>query len=257
MNDQTKKDLDTLHHFLNSYTLDTILVNEDLSFTVKRLHGVYFGLITFAAELEMLSASDKFVLKSTKENRKYLKEVCSDLGHAFFCNIQGSYKGAGMLLRSSLENFLKVVISSKENTLIEEYGFRLRERAKRAFLKNVLIKDLIDEMYKNHYSRLSELVHTSRIKQMEQTSSLNYFPKFSEAPSQKIGSQFVKLSQYFTLISCLIYKEYFLEMHPANQRTILKAIAPNYRPIVLGDTSAINRHKNGKLKKNHRPSSSQ
>jgi len=140
MNDLSKKDLEALLKFLNEYKLKLILNNEDLNFTINRIHRVYYGLITFTAELDMLSNSIKNSNKLSISTLGQLKEVCSDLGHAFFCNIQGTYKGAGMLLRSSLENFLKVVIRSKENTLIDEYGYRLKERAKKAYLKEAFIK---------------------------------------------------------------------------------------------------------------------
>lgn len=141
-----------------------------------------------------------------------------------------------MLLRSSLENFWKFIIATSDNTAITEYGFRLKNRAKLAYMSNLLVGELLDEMYVNHYSYLSKMVHTSNLRQMEQTSALNYFPKFADDPSKKVESQFVKLSQYFSLISCLIFKGCFHEMHPSNQKIILKGIAPNRRAIVLGDT---------------------
>ena len=236
MNDLSQKDFDTLLNFLNSYELETILKNENLIKTVKRLHRVYFGFITCTAELEMLSNDDENLGSPTLSSIKFLKEVCSDLGHAFFCNMQGTYKGAGMLLRSSLENFWKSVISSRESTGITEFGYRLKERARKTYIKNQLINELINETYNNHYSHLSKMVHTANIQQMEQTSALNYFPKFADDPSKKLESQFVKLTQYYSLISCLIYNECFHEMHPQNQGIIIRGIAPNRRAIVLGDT---------------------
>ncbi len=244
MNDLSEKDLEALLNFLNSYELKPILENEGLIFTVKRIHRVYFGLITFMGEFEMISNSDNHSNKLAINNLKYLREVCSDLGHAFFCNVQGTYKGAGMLLRSSLEGLWKVVISSKEKVIFgrRDHGHKLKERAKKAYLRDIFIKQILDEMYENHYSPLSEIVHTTHTKQMEQTSALNYFPKFAESHSQKVETHFVKLCQYYTLICCLIYREFFLQMHPANQRIVLNGIAPNYRSIVLGDAVSKENH---------------
>lgn len=98
------EDFDRLLEFLNNYNLTASVGDKDFRKILASCHKRYYSYLVFVVELNQQSGF------SIQENQyDYLLESVSDVGQSLFSFMNGCYKGACLLLRSSIENFIKAV----------------------------------------------------------------------------------------------------------------------------------------------------
>lgn len=102
-----KEDFDKLCTFIKDYSLSDVLEIDDAKKLLSSFHKKYFAYLVLIEEIHHKIEQKDEGLKMSKEQYEYLQESCSDVGQAFFLIFHGCYKGAKLLLRSSIENFLK------------------------------------------------------------------------------------------------------------------------------------------------------
>src|SRR5262245_43255737 len=109
MTRESKKDFDDLLGFASTYDLSAVAGQDSFKKNLQRMHRVYIGLLTFLSELEFQVAHSTKAKKPnlTPTQFDYLAECVSDIGNALFCWIHGAYKPARLMLRSSIETFVK------------------------------------------------------------------------------------------------------------------------------------------------------
>ena len=117
MTREISADFQILEEFIQKFNLSTIAGNQELLRQIKPMHKKLYSLMTFVVEV---SYSNKNGNLFTDNGLRYLKESVSDLGQALFCWIQGAYKPSNLILRSSIETFIKSISGEKEPTIYKE-----------------------------------------------------------------------------------------------------------------------------------------
>ena len=117
-----KEDFDKLCTFIKDYSLSDVLEIDDAKKLLSSFHKKYFAYLVLIEEIHHKIEQHDEVLKMPKEQYEYLQESCSDVGQAFFLTFHGCYKGAKLLLRSSIENFLKGSCLDEDESLPSTKG---------------------------------------------------------------------------------------------------------------------------------------
>lgn len=106
MSREIRHDFESLKVFFTEYNLTGFESNIKLVGLISKMHKKYFSILTFTAELKDQSSS-KTEPHISADQISFLTETCSDLGNSLFCLVHGAYKPAKLILRSSIETFLK------------------------------------------------------------------------------------------------------------------------------------------------------
>jgi len=227
MSREGQRDYENLESFISSYSLSTSISNDDFKLNLTKQHKRYYALIVFAAELNHQNfdpidpASENHDILIYNFNN-YIPESISEMGSALFVWLHGCYKICQQTLRSSIENYLKGIgsiefddITGKKNTyevfdLVSSLPF---------FLENPN-RHLFDSL-KSHYSDLCASVHTATFQNMQNISSLGYFPHFKKENADIVASKFISIAEDFLSILCLMFPDTLKNMHYKNQDIIM------------------------------------
>lgn len=233
MSREILNDFLTLRAFLNGYNLSHLLTDESFKAFVSQQHKKYFSYLTFIAEIQNYVDDVNYVNTISSIQFPFLKESCSDSGISFFSTFHGSYKSSKLLLRSSIETFLKgyfldlIPDLDKESSMYELF----RKIKALPFCSVEPIKSIIDLIH-GKYKLLCQDVHTATNLNMVNLSALNYFPSFDKVEATKVSdSSLLLISNYLTLL-CLKYNEQFHAFHYKNKKIIINSIPKEYRQIV-------------------------
>ncbi|WP_353119604.1 hypothetical protein [Myroides odoratus] len=222
--------------FFKQYSISKIAVEKDYISIISRVHKRYFVYLTITSELAYLSKADSKLTPIFISNQlEYLKESCSDVGNAIFCLINGSYKPSNLILRSSIETFLK-------GFNLDEYTDITTEKSVYKIFNNIkALPRFQDEPYKNTindmhqiYGKLCEETHTADVLNMAHITSMNYFPKFDKDKAEEIADNLTKLINNYTTILLLKYSNYYHKMHFKNKQNILSIISGDLKRKLQG-----------------------
>ena len=227
------KDFKELKSFIESYNLQTVIQDEDFLRVLSKQHKKYFGYLTFVAEITRLSDESDFNLSQGQLN--YLSESCSDVGQSIFIMTHGSYKASRMLMRSSIENFVKgfCIDSIPEITKKKSVSDIFDEVGDLPVFQDDPQQELFDRI-RSQYSDLCKDVHTASLDYMEKTTALKYFPSFNVEKAEKASSTTVNLVSSYLYLLCTKYHSLFLKMHHRNRANIISVIPRSKRPDLLG-----------------------
>lgn len=173
-----KEDFDKLCTFIKDYSLSDVLEIDDAKKLLSSFHKKYFAYLVLIEEIHHKIEQHDEVLKIPKEQYEYLHESCSDVGQAFFLTFHGCYKGAKLLLRSSIENFLKGSCLDEDESLPSTksvYEVFDKARATGTFKET---KANLHMQLHNEYALLCQDVHTADVSHMASITALNHFPSF-------------------------------------------------------------------------------
>ena len=112
-----KEDFDKMCTFIRDYGLSDVLEKEDARKLLSSYHKRYFAYLVLVEAIHQKVAQNDKGLGMSQKQYEYLQESCSDVGQAFFLLFHGCYKGAKLLLRSSIENFLKGSCMDEDKSL--------------------------------------------------------------------------------------------------------------------------------------------
>lgn len=222
MSREIAKDYETLECFITQFDLSSIAENGDIFNRLKPMHKKLYSYMTIIAEIEH---KNQVLQTLSDESLSYLKESVSDMGQALFCWVQGAYKPANLILRSSIETFIRA-IAGQENTeiFLEKSMYRVFEIAQgTSFFSNELSQIFLSNIHST-YKDLCKIVHTADLDNMAHISALKAFPLFSVEKSQSFSRDFMKISTMFMSVIYVNFFKFIHTMHHKNQINFLSSI---------------------------------
>lgn len=235
MTRECKSDFDKFINYITTYKIDHNLENLSYKTTAKRMHKAYFSLLHW--HTEFIYQHDFFIVNysNNEDVLNRISEVISDVGSSKFNWINGSYKASRVMLRSSIENFIRALSSiADESLLVEKSVYSLMERAKltKIFTSSVQVKNSFNNLHAS-YRELCKDTHTSQLENMEKISSLIDYPKFYEQKSNSTGELFIGVIKDILVILCLVFNALYYKMHHKNRENILISIPSKCKPLIL------------------------
>lgn len=217
-------DFEKLKEFIETYTLKNLMLDDNYVQLISTCHKKYFAYLTLIAELKNTLKEKEF---------SFILESTSDVATALFHLFSGSYKSCKLILRSSIETFLKgFCLSFIEDIDKESSIYNMFNRIKALpFFNEEFNKRELDIIH-YHYKELCKDVHSADEINMEKISALNLFPKYSKEDGNSIISIFLKLIPCYITLLCKKYNIIFHKIHHRNQEIILYAINKAKRPII-------------------------
>lgn len=230
---EIKSDFITLENFITDYKLSHLLNNAEFRVFISQQHKKYYSYLTFIAELQNFAGKRKYSQNISQKQFGFIKESCSDIGIAYFTTFHGGYKATKLLLRSSIETFLKGFCLSDIKDIDKETSlFNLFRKAKSLkYFSSNPEKKMFDEIHQQ-YKLLCQDVHTATHLNMANVSALNYFPSFEYADAQKVSKTIMTLVPNYISLLSLKYNEQYHRFHYINRQIIIGSIPVNLRPLI-------------------------
>lgn len=172
MSRYVKKEFIGLLEFLEKYESNKCLLEPIVNTSLNRIHKIALGVLAWKIELERYSSI----------NLMYLDEAVSDIVQTIPLFVQGFYKAAFCLLRSSIENFYKFFLSNIGGQDMSGVKFTdgIYEQIKNLELvksNEFLIRNF--GLIKSTYSSLCLYVHSAESFCAFEEALIN-FPKYSD-----------------------------------------------------------------------------
>jgi hypothetical protein len=233
MTRETKADLQKLQEFINGYTLTGLSKQKDFGAILPKLHSSYLALLIFSAELDehcnkINSQFSEIPLPSPKE-KEYLDESISDIGQSLFCWIHGCYKGARVLLRSSIETFSKgLCCASDPQVLTLKRVHDVFEVCSKSIpVSSEPNSSIFDELVQK-YGDLCVYVHTASSETMDSVSSISHFPAFKKSDAKATADSMVYVTSRMLVIMSVRFNGVFHYMHHRNRESVVDCLIPSY-----------------------------
>lgn len=219
-----KEDFEKLKDFVDKYSLSHLLKEDGFVTLISTCHKKYFGYLTIIAELKDI-VSDKEL--------SFLLESNSDIATSLFHLFSGSYKSSKLILRSSIETFLKGFSITYINDIDQESSiYEMFNKIKALqYFQTDFTKTELNTIH-SYYKELCKDVHSAEEVNMEKISALNLFPKYSHDEANNIIKIFVKLIPCYVTLLCHKKNVNFHKIHHINKEIILNSINREKRPII-------------------------
>lgn len=227
MSREIKEDFDALSSFLKDYTISPMLDNSYYLAGMKSIHKSYLPMLTFVAEFSQNATTQHAVVDR-------IKECSSDLGFCLFLVAHGAYKPANVMLRSSIENFIKSITYSHDPTVLTEkkvYLIFSKCESMDIFMQPDF-KNIFNEI-KQIYGELCAYVHTAERINMAHISALCTLPSFNQNTYDYLSIKFKKLVVNYLKILTFIYKSVFFTFNINNRKNILSILPKSYRRFLI------------------------
>lgn len=226
------KDFAELRNFFAKYSIAANLGNGEFVKFLSIYHKKYLAYLTYIAEISTYKT--KKTLSGMLENQfDFFSESCSDCGLALFDSVNGNYKAAKLLLRSSIENFMKAIALEEDNSIDQESSvFKLFERVKAiAFFSKAETKSLFNEIHQE-YKELCKDVHTATTANMIKLSALKTFPSFDQNQADRLLKiVIVLITSYITLLA-LKYNKHYHSIGFLNKEVIENGVRLEYADAI-------------------------
>ena len=220
-----KKDFKELIEYIEKFNLKPLLKENGYSEIISTYHKKYFSFFVFVTELETSLLEKEYL---------FLKEVNSDLITSLFHLTTGNYKSSKLLLRSSIECYLKgfnltwIPDIDKEKSVYEIFD-KIKVLP---YYNNEPFKSEFNKIHKV-YKTLCKDVHTAEKVNMANINSLDFFPKYSKNKAQEITALILKLIPTYCFLLANKYNSKFHKMHHSHKEIILFSVEKKLRPIVM------------------------
>lgn len=231
MSREVKADFDKLKDFIKSYSLVSILQGESEVY-LSQFHKKYYAYLTLIAEIQN-NPNHKYLPNLSEEQISFISESCSDIGSSYFNLFHGAYKSSKLILRSSIETFIKGFTKNEYQDVTKESSlYEVFKVVKTLpFFQNEDTAKLINNIH-SIYKILCADVHTAQNLNMESISALNHFPKFAKDDFKKITQLATKLICDYTTLLCLKYNKFYHQIHYKNLEIIKNGIEKKNRPLI-------------------------
>jgi hypothetical protein len=234
MSRETREDLDALRSFVRNYSLAAVAASPDYDRLLSQQHRRYLALLVILAEFDeqRLSSTSPTPdpLYPSGSQLTYIQESASDVGQAIFCWMHGGYKACRIILRSSVETFIKgMACNDAPSVLTETRLYKVFETANATpFFFTGHGAGLFSDL-NARYGQLSTDVHTARSVNMNNISALKYFPTFDVGSAKSASENVVYTITRFVVALCLRFNAAFHAMHHRNKETVLNNVPAIYK----------------------------
>ncbi|MEZ4853659.1 hypothetical protein [Flavobacterium sp.] len=220
-----KKDFDEILKYIENFNLKSLLKEDGFTIFISIYHKKYYSYFALITELENSIPKNEYL---------YLKESNSDLITCLFHLTTGNYKSSKLILRSSIECFLKgFSLSFLPNIDKEKSVYELFDKIKTIdFFKNEPNKSEFRNLH-NIYKILCKDVHTAEEVNMANINSLDFFPKYSKVKVNEIIKIVLKLIPSYCFLISKKYNSNFHKIHHSFKDLILKTIEKDLRPEIM------------------------
>lgn len=219
------KDFEELIKYIDNFNLKPLLAEHSYKDLLSTYHKKYFSFFILTTELEAVLPETEFL---------FLKEANSDLITCLFHLSTGNYKSAKLLLRSSIECFLKGFTQSWITNIHKEKSvYEIFDKIKiLAYFSNEPYKTEFNNIH-NIYKTLCKDVHTADNINMASINSLDFFPKYSKKHSNSIIRIILKLVPSYCFLLANKYNSSFHKIHHTHKEIIMFSIERNLRPNIM------------------------
>lgn len=234
MSREVSNDLSNLIAFIKNYSLEGLAGNEEFLKIISQLHKKYFAYLTFIAELtEFTSQNHRSALNQKQID--FITESCSDVGSSIFVMTHGAYKASRMMLRSSIETFIKGFnLDELPNLDCEKSVYVIFDNVKvLPFFTNDPQKSLLESIHQD-YKTLCRDTHTATSLNMRHITALKYFPTFDLTESTQLKDIAAKLVANYNTLLGIKYNSLYHLMHHKNKENILRSIPRKNKPFLQG-----------------------
>lgn len=237
MTRECKADFVELKKYIEHFKISNNLASNAYLESLANMHKVYFGMITWNAEMEhgKKDFQQKYSDCST-EIMQRISESVSDMGASLFNWMNGGYKASRVMVRGAIENFVRSISAIEDKSqLVEKNVYSLFEKAAATaiFNGNAAVKKAYDQLHSD-YRILCEDTHTATIHNMEHLSSLAGLPTFNKEKAEASKEIFIRVARNISTIYCLVFGEFFHGMHHRNRENILHGLKKETRPAIAG-----------------------
>ena len=227
-------DFKELLEFFKNYNLNSIQFSGDLKNCLSYQHKKYFSYLIFIAEIGSQKSNHNPPLISESQ-LEFITESCSDIGNSLFLMVNGAYKPSKMMLRSSIETFLKgFVLDDIADIDKEKSVYDIFDRIKALTFFNIEVHKEIFESIHNTYKLLCEDIHTASKLNMANITALTYFPTNDIKKIENFTNTSTRLVCNYIDLLAFKYNSYFHHMHHRNKEIILENISREYRRQIMG-----------------------
>jgi len=219
-----KEDYSSLLGFIDDYSLKGVYSEKCLISAIKPMHKGYYSALVLMAELQHQRVRPHATCDKNHKDKQikifwtYLAESFSELGSAFFLILNGCYKAANQVLRSSIENFIKAHGS------LDYIGIHQIKNVYEVLEKSGSCSFFSDGIGKNIHSKLCELygilcstVHTGTEQDMQNISALGDFPAIDPGRVVETGKRYLKIVKLFISSLSVMFSTAFHKMHHRNR----------------------------------------
>lgn len=237
MTRECSTDFNKIIEYVDGYKISDNLTHTEYVQSLKRMHKCYFSAISWSAELQ--HEGEKFLSEYSNSNEDIvfrLSETVSDLGSSFFNWINGNYKTSRVMLRVSIENFVRAISGLEaKSQLTEKSVYKVFDIASKQTIFNGAATFATKSCYENlhnEYKVLCADAHTATVQNMERLTSLADFPAFQNEKSNGTADIYIRVSKNITSIFCIVFNEFFHSMHHRNRENILNGLSGDIKPVI-------------------------
>lgn len=225
-------DFKELKDFFLKYSTASNIGNTDFVEFLSGYHKKYLAYLTYIAEISSYK-TNKSLTGMLDSQFDFFSESCSDCGLALFDSANGNYKAARLMLRSSIENFMKAISQDEDNSIDQESSvFKLFDRVKAiVFFSRAETKSLFDEIHQK-YKELCKDVHTATTANMTKLSALNTFPTFDQKQVDGLLKVVITLITSYITLMVLKYNKHYHSIGYLNKEVIEIGIRQEYADVI-------------------------
>ena len=232
MSRQIKKDFEDLCRFVQDYNLKDIVSNREAREHLSACHKKYYAYLIIIEEFRLVIEDARYSPQLTAPQFAYIQESCSDVGQSLFLTINGCYKGSRLLLRSSIENFLKGISFDEDDSIVTTKSvYEVFDKAKltTAFSGG---KISIHQDLHNIYTTLCQDVHTADTNHMASISALNHFPKYDSGEFNSIQNLIKRLVNNYITVLSLKFNQHYHHIGYMNKEILNSEVKREYKKEV-------------------------
>lgn len=222
-----------LRDFFANYTTAANIGNAGFVKFLSAYHKKYLAYLTHIAELSAYKAAPTLSGLCEKQF-DFFSESCSDCGLALFDAVNGNYKASRLLLRSSIENFMKAISLDEDVTIDQEssvYNLFNRVKAVSFFAGSAELMKLFTAIHQE-YKGLCMDVHTATVANMTHLSALKSFPAFDQKQADGVMRVAkVLICSYVTLLA-VKYNAHYHSIGYANKEVIENAVIQEFADLI-------------------------
>jgi hypothetical protein len=211
---EVKKGLEELQTFLGGYNLTVVTNSEEFQRELAKVYKYYHALLVWQVVVKRTTPSH-LSPPEYQDFCLFFDESLSDMCQSVFLWTQGLYKPCYLILRSSVENFFRVIgIYEHEGILNLKSTYELIDAIKSTPLvkQSSNIDKLFGQLHQD-YKTLCQHVHTASQKQMSLTTAVGVFPKFDPQESLLASKQLSKIIKTYCAFLGFMFRSEYNKLH--------------------------------------------